>query len=47
MSYGTSKWQDWVLDEDKALPLLEHAYNVGINTWDTVRPAPPQQPTAR
>ncbi|KAL4882038.1 NADP-dependent oxidoreductase domain-containing protein [Aspergillus karnatakaensis] len=35
MSYGTSKWQDWVLDEDKALPLIEHAYNRGINTWDT------------
>ncbi|KAL3479095.1 NADP-dependent oxidoreductase domain-containing protein [Aspergillus californicus] len=35
MSYGTSKWQDWVLDEDKALPLIEHAYKCGINTWDT------------
>jgi aryl-alcohol dehydrogenase-like predicted oxidoreductase len=36
MSYGSSEWQDWVLDEEKALPLLEHAYKVGINTWDTV-----------
>lgn len=27
-----------VLEEDEALPLLEHAYKVGINTWDTVRP---------
>ncbi|KAL1959332.1 hypothetical protein VTO42DRAFT_2519 [Malbranchea cinnamomea] len=35
MSYGTSKWQDWVLDEDQALPLIEHAYKRGINTWDT------------
>jgi len=35
MSYGSSEWQDWVLDEEKALPLLEHAYKVGINTWDT------------
>lgn len=35
MSYGTSEWQDWVLDEDKALPLIEHAYKRGINTWDT------------
>ncbi|OJJ02773.1 hypothetical protein ASPVEDRAFT_42285 [Aspergillus versicolor CBS 583.65] len=35
MSYGTSKWQDWVLDEDKSLPLIEHAYKRGINTWDT------------
>jgi len=35
MSYGSSDWQEWVLNEDKALPLLEHAYKVGINTWDT------------
>ncbi|KAL2798405.1 NADP-dependent oxidoreductase domain-containing protein [Aspergillus keveii] len=35
MSYGTSDWQPWVLDEDRALPLLEHAYKSGINTWDT------------
>ena len=36
MSYGSSDWAKWVLDEDEALPLLEHAYKVGINTWDTV-----------
>lgn len=36
MSYGSSEWQDWVLNEEEALPLLEHAYNVGLNTWDTV-----------
>ncbi|KAL4788140.1 NADP-dependent oxidoreductase domain-containing protein [Aspergillus varians] len=35
MSYGTSQWQNWVLDEDKALPLIEYAYKRGINTWDT------------
>ncbi|KAF7164210.1 hypothetical protein CNMCM5623_008875 [Aspergillus felis] len=35
MSYGSKKWQDWVLDEDEALPLIEHAYKRGINTWDT------------
>ncbi|RLL97415.1 hypothetical protein CFD26_102717 [Aspergillus turcosus] len=33
--YGSSKWQDWVLEEDEALPLLEHAFRMGINTWDT------------
>lgn len=38
MSYGTKQWQDWVLDEDEALPLIEHAYKSGINTWDTVIP---------
>ncbi|KAB8273599.1 hypothetical protein BDV30DRAFT_238377 [Aspergillus minisclerotigenes] len=37
MSYGTKEWQDWVLNEDEALPLIEHAYKRGINTWDTVR----------
>ncbi|KAF2674773.1 Aldo/keto reductase [Microthyrium microscopicum] len=35
MSYGSSKWQEWVLDEAEALPLLQHAYERGINTWDT------------
>jgi aryl-alcohol dehydrogenase-like predicted oxidoreductase len=36
MSYGDPAWQDWILKEEDALPLLEHAYKVGINTWDTV-----------
>lgn len=35
MSYGVKDWQSWVLDEEKSLPLLKHAYDVGINTWDT------------
>jgi hypothetical protein len=35
-SYGSSRWQDWVLEEEEALPLLEHAFKAGINTWDTV-----------
>lgn len=35
MSYGSSDWQEWVLNEDAALPILEHAYKQGINTWDT------------
>lgn len=35
MSYGTSDWQEWVLNESEALPLLKHAYDCGINTWDT------------
>lgn len=36
MSYGSKDWAEWVLEEEAALPLLEHAYNAGINTWDTV-----------
>ena len=37
MSYGVegSKWQDWVLDEDKAIPIVKAAYDAGITTWDT------------
>ncbi|KAF2841838.1 Aldo/keto reductase [Patellaria atrata CBS 101060] len=35
MSFGSDKWQDWVINEEEALPLLEHAYKVGLNTWDT------------
>ncbi|KAF4427921.1 hypothetical protein F53441_14071 [Fusarium austroafricanum] len=35
MSYGSKDWLKWVLEEDEALPLLEHAYKAGINTWDT------------
>lgn len=35
MSYGSSDWQDWVLNEEESLPLLKHAFDVGINTWDT------------
>ena len=35
MSYGSSEWQEWVLNEEESLPLLEHAYKSGINTWDT------------
>lgn len=36
MGYGSKQWQDWVLDEEDSLPLIEHAYKLGINTWDTV-----------
>lgn len=35
--YGSSRWQEWVLEEEAALPLLKHAFDMGINTWDTVR----------
>jgi aryl-alcohol dehydrogenase-like predicted oxidoreductase len=35
MSYGDPKWFDWVLDEEKSLPLLKAAYDRGLNTWDT------------
>jgi hypothetical protein len=37
MSYGSSEWQPWVLNEDKALPLIKHAYDVGINTCESLQ----------
>jgi predicted aldo/keto reductase-like oxidoreductase len=44
MSFGSKDWQQWVLEEDDALPLLEYAYQVGINTWDTVSGTLPSSP---
>ncbi|KAH8928358.1 Aldo/keto reductase [Atractiella rhizophila] len=35
MSYGSSKWQDWVLDEEESFKHIKYAYDSGINTFDT------------
>jgi aryl-alcohol dehydrogenase-like predicted oxidoreductase len=35
MSYGTSRWRPWVLDEDDAKPFFRHAIEAGINFFDT------------
>jgi 1-deoxyxylulose-5-phosphate synthase len=35
MSYGTSKWRPWVLDEDAARPFFQRALELGINFFDT------------
>ncbi|KIJ46101.1 hypothetical protein M422DRAFT_29479 [Sphaerobolus stellatus SS14] len=35
MSFGSSEWNDWVINEDKALPMLKAAWDLGINTIDT------------
>ncbi|KAG9027633.1 hypothetical protein FRB95_007567 [Tulasnella sp. JGI-2019a] len=35
MSYGSSKWQDWVLDEQEGVEHIKLAYDLGINTFDT------------
>ncbi len=35
MTYGTSTWRDWVLDEDEARPFIERALDLGINFFDT------------
>ncbi len=35
MTYGSSKWRDWVLDEDAARPFYRQAVEAGINFFDT------------
>jgi 1-deoxyxylulose-5-phosphate synthase len=35
MTYGSSKWRDWVLDEDKARPFYKRALEKGVNFFDT------------
>ena len=35
MTYGTSKWRPWVLDEEASRPFLEYALELGINFFDT------------
>jgi len=37
MSYGSSKWEDWVLDEEASLPIFKAAYDAGITTCVTSR----------
>jgi aryl-alcohol dehydrogenase-like predicted oxidoreductase len=35
MSYGTSKWREWVLDEEESRPFVKRALEAGINFFDT------------
>lgn len=35
MTFGSSQWRDWVLDEEDARPLFERAVELGINFFDT------------
>lgn len=35
MTYGTSKWREWVLDEDASRPFVQKALEAGINFFDT------------
>ncbi len=35
MTYGTSQWRDWVLDEDDSRPFIKRALELGINFFDT------------
>jgi len=35
MTYGASKWRDWVLDEEQSRPFIKRALEAGINFFDT------------
>ncbi|KIO33429.1 hypothetical protein M407DRAFT_17690 [Tulasnella calospora MUT 4182] len=35
MSYGSSEWLDWVLDEEEGMKHIKAAYDLGINAFDT------------
>jgi 1-deoxyxylulose-5-phosphate synthase len=35
MTYGTSKWRPWVLDEEAGRPFIKEALEKGINFFDT------------
>jgi aryl-alcohol dehydrogenase-like predicted oxidoreductase len=35
MTYGTSKWRPWVLDEEESRPFIKRALELGVNFFDT------------
>ncbi len=35
MTYGSSKWRDWVLDEEASRPFIRRALEAGVNFFDT------------
>ncbi|KAL0950287.1 hypothetical protein HGRIS_010266 [Hohenbuehelia grisea] len=35
MSFGSSKWLNWIVDEEQGLAILKKAWDLGINTVDT------------
>jgi aryl-alcohol dehydrogenase (NADP+) len=35
MTYGTSKWRPWILDEEQSRPFIREALEAGINFFDT------------
>jgi aryl-alcohol dehydrogenase-like predicted oxidoreductase len=35
MTFGSSKWRDWVMDEADSLPFIKRALDHGINFFDT------------
>jgi aryl-alcohol dehydrogenase (NADP+) len=35
MTYGSSKWRSWVLDEEQAMPFFREAIEAGVNFFDS------------
>jgi 1-deoxyxylulose-5-phosphate synthase len=35
MTYGTSQWRPWILDEAEARPIVQRAVELGVNFFDT------------
>ncbi|UJR33402.1 hypothetical protein I4U23_020848 [Adineta vaga] len=35
MSYGSTKWREWVIEEEQARPFVKRALELGINFFDT------------
>ncbi|KAJ7830435.1 Aldo/keto reductase [Mycena olivaceomarginata] len=35
MSYGSSEWRPWTLDEEESIKHIKYAYEAGIQTFDT------------
>ena len=35
MTYGTSQWRPWILDESDSRPIVKRAVELGINFFDT------------
>ena len=35
MTYGSSKWRSWVLDEDDSRPFIQRSLELGVNFFDT------------
>jgi 1-deoxyxylulose-5-phosphate synthase len=35
LTFGTPRWRDWVLNEEKSRPIIQRALEMGINFIDT------------
>ena len=35
MTYGSTSWRDWVLNEDDSTPFFKRALEAGVNFFDT------------